>query len=221
MSPSDEEMLQEARRLHQSKDYDKCFKAAEKARKQLQKKGRLGLAIEALRVMGDCAVNAHNLEKANELYTELLDEAKKMPNLWYQSASHWGLGQVQLRLLRYESAAHHFEAGLDLAKQIADNWYTAWNAFGLANAQRGMGKLEGARALLQEALSAFKASNQAAFVQWVEKAIQEVGGPPEPTSDDIRIWLCPLCGSRFTAVQVDSLKAHQIVTCEYCGTTAG
>lgn len=221
MSPSPEEMLQEAARLHQARNYNKCMKTAEKARSKFRKEGRLDRAIEALRVMADCALNAHNLKKARSLYEDLLDEGRKMPNLWYQSAAHWGLGQILLRSLSYEEAAQHFETGLDYAKQIADNWYTAWNAFGLANAKRAMGRVEDSKSLLQESLSAFKTANQATYVAWVTKAIEEVGGEASATSEDIRIWLCPLCGSKFSASQVDSLKARKIVTCEYCGTTAG
>jgi tetratricopeptide (TPR) repeat protein len=214
-------MLQEATRLHGSRNYGKCIKTAEKARKKFQKEGKLDRAVEALRVMADCALNAHETKKATDLYRELMAEGKRMSNLWFQAAAHWGLGQVHLRLLRYADAVQHFQEGLERAKQVADNWYTAWNAFGLANAKRGMGRLDEARALLQEALTAFKASNQTTFVAWVTKAIQELGGAEETDAEEIRIWLCPLCGSKFSSGQVDSLKAKKSVTCEYCGTTAG
>ncbi|MHA1768559.1 MAG: tetratricopeptide repeat protein [Candidatus Thorarchaeota archaeon] len=220
MSPTPEELLEEARRLHQSADYKKGLKTAEKALKRFQKQMRLDRAIEALRVMGDCAINAHDLKKAAKLYESLMDEGVKISNLWYQSAAHWGLGQVLLRTLQYEPAANHFMAGLDIARKISDKWYTAWNAFGLANALRGMGRLEDARSLLQEALESFRAQNQNTFADWVEKALADIGADV-PSPGELRVWLCPLCGSKFTADQVTSLKSGTTATCEYCGTATG
>jgi hypothetical protein len=111
-------------------------------------------------------------------------------------------------------------AGLDQARKIADKWYTAWNAFGLANAVRSSGNLKDAEDLYREAKDAFVIQNQTALVGWVEKALNEISSDSlEPT--DIQIWLCPLCGSKFSPHQVTALKAGRSTKCQYCGTTSG
>ena len=59
---------------------------------------------------------------------------------------------------------------------------------------------------------------------WAEKALQEIGGETEVetgAADEIRIWLCPMCGSKFKQEQVSVLKSRKTTTCEYCGTTDG
>ena len=223
MSPSSEELLQEAVQLHQTGDFKKGLKTAEKARKKFQKEGRIDRSIEALRVMGDCVVNTHDLKKAEKLYNELWKEGFGLSNKWYQSAAHWGLGQVALRGMNYPAAVTHFEQGLDLARSIADEWYIAWNAFGLATALRGLARLSEAKPLFQEAISSFKSLGQTSALSWAEKAYTEIGGETESPdrSGEIRIWLCPLCGSKYNENQVESLKRGKTTTCEYCGTTAG
>ena len=224
MSPTPDELLQEAVRLHSISDFKKGMKSAEKARKKFQKEGRVDRAIEALRVMGDCVVNTHELKKAEKLYNQLWKEGFGISNKWYQAAAHWGLGQVAFRGMNYPAAVTHFEQGLDLARSVAEPWYIAWNAFGLALALRGLARIEEARPLLQEAISAFRDLNQSAAQSWAEKALQEIGGETafEPdAAGDIRIWLCPMCGSKFKETQVSVLKSGKITTCEYCGTAAG
>ncbi|NHI82816.1 MAG: hypothetical protein EAX81_00745 [Candidatus Thorarchaeota archaeon] len=219
MSPEPEELLQEAISMHQSSKFDKCIKAAEKAHKKFQKSGQIDRAVEALRVMGDCTLNAHNLKKAQTIYENLHREGIKIDNYWYQSAAKWGLGQVALRRLDYSTAVQLFEQGLTLARTTADAWYTAWNAMGLASAYRGTGRLEEARSLLEEAVYNFRKTNQSKYVQWAEKSLTEIGGeiqsgPPV----EMQPYLCPMCGSRFNVEQAKKLRKGKLVTCEYCGT---
>jgi len=224
MTPTSEDLLAEATRLHSAADFKKCMKAAEKARKKFQKEGRVDRAIEALRIMGDCVVNTHELKKAEKLYNKLLEEGLSISNKWYQAAAYWGLGQVSFRKMDYRNAAKLFEKGLELAKSVADKWYTAWNALGLALALRGLARLTEAKPLLQEAMALFKDLGQSSAQSWAEKAVKEIGGEMEvesDTADEIRIWLCPLCGSKFKENQVSSLKSGKTTTCDYCGTTAG
>ena len=67
-------------------------------------------------------------------------------------------------------------------------------------AQRGLARLSEARPLLQEAIAIFKELNQTAAQSWAEKALTEIGGETEVgagEADEIRIWLCPMCGSKF------------------------
>jgi tetratricopeptide (TPR) repeat protein len=220
MSPSSEELLQEAVRLHQVSEYQNGIKTAEAAREMFLKEGRPDRAIEALRVMADCSVNAREMKRASMLYEKLMQEAVEMMNIWYQSAAHWGLGQVSLRQLNYPAALDHFTAGLDQARKIADKWYIAWNAFGLGNVMRSTGNLEDAKNLYRESKDAFMAQNQTTLVGWVDKALNEIESDTlEPS--EIRIWLCPLCGSKFSAHQVAALKAGKSTKCQYCGTTSG
>ena len=220
MSPSSEELLQEAVRLHQTSEFQKGVKAAEKAREMFLNEGRPDRAIEALRVMGDCAINAHEIPQASMLYERLMQEAVGMGNFWYLSAAHWGLGQVSLRSMNYPAAQDHFTAGLDQARKIADKWYTAWNAFGLGNVMRSTGNLADAENLYREAKDAFMIQNQTALIGWVDRALSEIASDTiEPS--EIRIWLCPLCGSKFSAHQVAALKAGKSTKCQYCGTTSG
>ncbi|MHA1964494.1 MAG: tetratricopeptide repeat protein [Candidatus Thorarchaeota archaeon] len=224
MTPTPEELLQESSRLHSVAEFKKGMKTAEKARKKFQKAGRVDRAIEALRIMGDCVVNMHELKKAEKLYNELLEEGLGISNKWYQAASHWGLGQVSFRRMDYPNAVKHFEKGLELARSIADKWYVAWNAFGLALALRGLARLTEARPLLQEAITVFNELDQTSTQSWAEKALQEISGETEVEQDaldEIRIWLCPMCGSKFNGEQVSDLKSRKIITCEYCGTISG
>ena len=223
MSPTAEEHLQKAIRLHQASDFKKGIKEAESARKKFQKEGRIDRAIEALRVMGDCTLNARELSKAQRIYENLLDEGKSISNLWFQAAANWGLGQICLHKMDYSNAFQYFMTGFDQAKNVADNWYTAWNAFGLGHALRGLARLKDAESYYQQALEAFRKANQPTFVTWVERTLSEIGGdiPDESTAEDLRIWLCPMCGSRLKAEQAAVLRNGKITTCDYCGTTIG
>jgi len=123
-----EELLQEAVKFHQTSEFKKGIKSAEKARKQFQKDGNSGRAIEALRVMADCTVNARDLKKAQELYRLLLKEAADISSPFYEAAAHWGIGQVYSHQMNYGDAAKSFLNGLKSAQKIADKWYTGWNA---------------------------------------------------------------------------------------------
>jgi tetratricopeptide (TPR) repeat protein len=223
MSPSAEEHLQKAVSLHQASDFKKGIKEAEQARKKFQKDGRIERAIEALRVMGDCTLNARDLEKAQKIYENLLEEGSSISNLWFQAAANWGLGQIELHRMKYTSAFQYFQLGLEQAQSVADNWYTAWNAFGLGNALRGLAQLDEATKGYQLALQAFRTANHQTFVTWVEKTLKEMGAdmPGEGRSDGIPIWLCPMCGSKLTQTQGAALKDGKMTTCEYCGTAIG
>ncbi|TFG31433.1 tetratricopeptide repeat protein [Candidatus Thorarchaeota archaeon] len=223
MSPSPEIHLQEAIRLHQISDFKKGLKEAEKARKQFQKEGRIERAVEALRVMGDCTLNTHDLKKAEKIYLELLEQGVKLSSNWFQAAAYWGLGQVASHRMDYPSAIQQFQKGLDSANSITDKWYIAWNAFGLGNALRGLSRVEEAQSAYQVALRTFRDLNQVSFVTWVEKALNQIGSeaPRIGSQDEIRIWLCPLCGSKFNPDQANALRNGKMATCQYCGTTAG
>ena len=223
MSPSGEEHLQKAVSCHQASDFKKGIKEAEKARKKFQKEGRTDRAVEALRVMGDCTLNARDLKKAQKIYESLLQEGASISNLWFQAAANWGLGQISLHKMMYADALQFFQLGLEQAQSVADNWYTAWNAFGLGNALRGLARLEEAKRAYQAALQAFRAANQATFVTWVENTLKEMGAdvPDEEHADGIPIWLCPMCGSKLTMAQGAALKAGKMTVCEYCGTAIG
>lgn len=223
MSPSGEEHLQEAVRCHQASNYKKGIKEAENARKKFQKDGRTDRAIEALRVMGDCTLNARDLKNAQKIYENLLQEGASITNLWFQAAANWGLGQVSLHKMDYTKALQSFQLGFEQAQSIADNWYTAWNGFGAGNALRGLARLEEAKSFYQAALQAFRAANQPTFVTWVENTLKEIGAEvlEVDPSGDMRVWLCPLCGSRLKAKQAAALKTGKMTTCGYCGTTIG
>ncbi len=218
MSSKAEEHLQEAYAHHRSGDFKKGIKSAESARKQFVKEGLTARALEALRVMADCAVNARDMQKATNLYAQLLEEGEKNNMVFFQAAANWGLGEVASHSMNYKVASGHFETGLGLAKSIADKWFTAWNAFGLGKAYRGLGRLEDARVLLTEALNVFKELNESRFVTWVEKLLKDIGGE---SHTDEKVWLCPMCGSKFSKNQAESLRSGKVVTCEYCGTSVG
>lgn len=224
MAPTPEELLADATRFHSVADYKKCMKAAEKARKKFQKDVRIDRAIEALRIMGDCVVNTHELKKAEKLYTELLEEGLSISNKWYQAAATWGLGQVSFRRMDHQNAMKLFQEGLVLARSVSDKWYIAWNALGLALALRGLARITEAKPLLHEAIALFRDLSQSSAQSWAEKALEEIGDEVEAepeAADEIRIWLCPMCGSKFKENQVSFLKSGKATTCEYCGTTAG
>ncbi|MHA1137224.1 MAG: tetratricopeptide repeat protein [Candidatus Thorarchaeota archaeon] len=223
MSPSGEEHLQKAISCHQAYDFKKGIKEAENARKKLQKEGRTNRATEALRVMGDCTLNARELKKAQKIYEDLLQEGASITNLWFQAAANWGLGQVALHKMVYSTALQHFQSGLEQAQSVADNWYTAWNAFGLGNALRGLARLDEAKKAYELALQAFLARNQSTFVTWIENTLKEMGAdvPEKGQPDGIPKWLCPMCGSKLAQAQGAALKAGKMTTCEYCGTAIG
>lgn len=222
MSPTIHELLQEAIAQHQTKKFKKGLKTAEKARKKSMKEGDKASAIEALRIMGDCALNARKFKDAQKLYAELLDEAGPEGNLYYQSAACWGLGQLSLHKMSYFEAVNLFKQGLDFAERVSDGWYSAWNAFGLGIAYRGVGNLEKATHSYKSAIASFETMNQTGFIEWVKRALSELGDDtPGEVKDDLKIWLCPLCGSKFTTQQAEQLKKGKTTSCEYCGTSVG
>jgi tetratricopeptide (TPR) repeat protein len=218
MSSKAEKDLQKAYAHHRSGEFKKGMKSAEKARKRFLKEKLTDRALEALRVMADCAVNARDMQKATNLYTQLLEEGEENDMVFFQAAANWGLGEVAAHRMDYEVASIHFETGLGLARRIADKWFTAWNAFGLGKAYRGIGRIEDSRIALTEALNVFNDLNENRFVTWVDKLLKDMGGEV-PT--DEKVWLCPMCGSRLTREQAESLSSGKIVTCEYCGTSVG
>jgi tetratricopeptide (TPR) repeat protein len=223
MSPTSEEHLQEAVRFHQSSDFKKGIKEAESARKKFQKEGRSDRAAEALRVLADCTLNARDLKNAEKLYRELFNEGLRLSNFWFQSAAWWGLGQVSLFTMNYLTAQQSFQKGLDFAKKVADAWYTAWNAFGLGTALRGLARLDEAKRSYKEALTTFRGMGQATPATWVERALSEIGAdiPADESMGEIRLWLCPMCGSKFNPQQASALRSGKMATCDYCGTTVG
>ncbi|TFH08880.1 MAG: tetratricopeptide repeat protein [Candidatus Thorarchaeota archaeon] len=219
MSPSAEEHLQNAVRMHQASDFKKGIKEAETARKKFQKEGRTDRAIEALRVMGDCTLNDRDLKNAQKIYENLLDEGASISNLWFQAAANWGLGQISSQKMDYAKALQFFQRGFEQAQGVADNWYTAWNGFGMGNALRGLARLEEAKSAYQVALQAFRKANQPTFVTWVENTLKEIGS--EVPQEGLRIWLCPMCGSKLKTEQAVVLKNGKMTTCDYCGTAIG
>lgn len=219
---SPEELLQEAVNHHQNTEFKKGIKAAEKARKQFLRDGNDTRAMEALRVMADCTINARDLKKAEELYDALLRDANAITNAFYIAAANWGLGQVYSHRMDYPEAAKAFSAGLVTARKIADKWYQGWNALGLGNATRGMGQLNDAEAYYSEAIESFRAMNQPALGSWAERALKEIGGEKvETLPADVKVWLCPMCGSKFNQKETEIIKAGKSVTCTYCSTTVG
>ncbi|MFW9848815.1 MAG: tetratricopeptide repeat protein [Candidatus Thorarchaeota archaeon] len=217
-----EKLLQEAIRMHLSGDFKRGIKLSEKARKEFLKQGNKSRAVEALRIMADCTVNARDLNTARNLYEQLLSEAQEMSNYFYQAAAYWGIGQVYSHEMNYSEAAESFSTGLRSARQIDDKWYTGWNAFGVGNACRGMGNLKDAEAFYNEAIEAFQSMKQPSLVSWVERALKDIGGEKvEPLPNETKIWLCPMCGSKFNLNQVDLLKNGKSVSCEYCRTSVG
>ena len=223
MSPTSEEHLSNAVKFHQASDFRKGIKEAETAMKKFEREGKNERAVEALRVMADCTLNTQELKSAEKLYKELLLDSVKISSFWYQSAASWGLGQVALHGMNYPVAQEYFRSGLNLAKKVADKWYTAWNAFGLGTALRGLARLDEARLLYQEALTLFRAMSQATPASWVERALSEIGAEalPDGSAGEVRVWLCPMCGSKFNPQQASALRSGKMATCEYCGTTAG
>ncbi|MFW9919879.1 MAG: tetratricopeptide repeat protein [Candidatus Thorarchaeota archaeon] len=217
-----EELLREAVRFHQSSEFKKGINSAEKARKQFLKERNPARATEALRVMADCTINARDLKKAKGLYELLLNEARSVSNSFYEAAAYWGIGQVYSHQMNYQEAAKAFAAGLTAARKIADKWYTGWNAFGIGNATRGMGHLADAKPYYNEAIEAFQGMDQAALASWAERALKEIGGERvETLPADVKIWLCPMCGSKFGTSETELIKKGKVVTCSYCGTTIG
>ncbi|MGY5852157.1 MAG: tetratricopeptide repeat protein [Candidatus Thorarchaeota archaeon] len=221
MSPSPQELLDEARQYHQASQFKKGMKTAEKARKNARKEGDSAAAIEGLRIMADCALNAREMKKAKEYYEELIREAAPDTNAFYLSAASWGIGQIALHKMSYHEAISVFKQGLQYAESIADQWYTAWNSFSLGNAQRGIGNLDDAIAYLKKATSTFKAMNQPSFAAWVDRVLDDLGSVSPTSTTDLEIWLCPLCGSKFDIQEAELLKKGKIVSCEYCGTSVG
>lgn len=223
MSPTSEEHLSNAVRLHQVSDFKKGIKEAETATRKFQKEGKNERAVESLRVMADCTLGAQELKSAENLYKQLFLDGVRISSFWYQSAASWGLGQISLHRMNYPAAQQYFRSGLDLAKKIADKRYAAWNAFGLGTALRGLARLDEAKLLYQEALTQFRTMSQAAPASWVERAPSEIGAEAlaEGSAGEVRVWLCPMCGSKFNPSQASALRSGKIATCEYCGTTAG
>ncbi len=220
--PTPQEHLDEARTLHGRGDFKKGMKAAQKARKKFLKDDQPGQAREALRVMADCALNQHDFGEAKRLYKELIEEAKSAETPFYEAAGNWGLGETACHQMDYRGAIAYFEMGLKHAKSVGDKWYTAWNAFGLGKAYRGIGEAGKAIPFLKEAKRIFKELGHATFVTWIDKILGEIGDDKKATDDEeVRIWLCPICGSKLQKDTVEELLTGDLVSCQYCGTTIG
>jgi len=221
--PTDpEQLLQEAVQMHSASKFDKGLKKAEEARKLFLKRGQNERAIEALRVMADCALNARDFSRAGKLYEELRRDAVGTASPLYQSAAQWGFGQMALRKMDYPLAVGAFQAGLDLGKKAASKWYTAWNALGLATAYRGTGRIADAQTLLKAAASDFHAIDQSNFASWAEKALADIGGDSSsPPTKDMKIWLCPMCAAKLPPAEAERVRKGKLATCTYCGTSIG
>ncbi|NWF95537.1 MAG: tetratricopeptide repeat protein [Candidatus Thorarchaeota archaeon] len=219
MTPEDD--LKEALDLFGRREYKKAAKAAEKAQKKFEKDGLHARAIEAQRVMADSLLNARDLKEASRVYESMLKTSQARSMVSYQAAACWGLGEIAAFGMDYAKAVSHFKLGLDLARKIADKWYTAWNGFGLGKAYRGTGKLTEAREVLTEARDLFREQNQSVYAGWVEHLLGEIGGEVSSRKGEAKIWLCPMCGSKYPAETAQRLSAGKMVTCEYCGTTVG
>jgi len=221
--PTDpEQLLQKAVEFFGAAKFKEALKSSEQARTLFEKANQNDRAMEALRVMADSVLNSRDTGQATKFYQDLRKEGVSAGSTFYQSAAHWGIGQIALRKMDYASGAASFKSGLDLAKRGGDKWYSAWNALGLATAYKGMGQIVDARGLLQGALSDFKSIGQPKYASWAERALAEIGGSAsaQPTPEP-RPWLCPMCGSRFSPSQADSLRKGKLATCEYCGTSVG
>jgi tetratricopeptide (TPR) repeat protein len=221
--PTDpEQLLQKAVQLFSAAKFKEAFKSSEQARALFQKAGQRDRAMEALRVMADSALNSRDTSQAAKLYQDLNKEGTSASSSFYQSAAQWGMGQIALRKMDYSSAAVSFKSGLDLSKKTGDKWYSAWNALGLATAYRGTGQAADARGLLQGAASDFRSIGQPKYASWADKILTEIGGTTvAQPSKEPKPWLCPMCGSKLTADQADSLRSGKLITCEYCGTPIG
>ncbi|TFG06650.1 hypothetical protein EU538_09950 [Candidatus Thorarchaeota archaeon] len=222
MSGKGDKYLDEAYSQFQAGEYKKSKEKAEKARKVFEKEGLVARSAEALRVMADAALNMRDMKKASKLYGNLMNMARSKNIAMYQAAASWGFGEIASYQMDYESAAGHFEAGFQAAKNVASNWFIAWNAFGLAKAYRGLGRLDETRPLLEEAQNLFAALNQPTYVSWVERLADEINvdiGAGQPSES--RVWLCPVCGSKYSLGMAELLSRGKKVTCEYCGTTVG
>lgn len=221
MSPP-EDSLRDAYRFFGARDFKKAEKAAEKARKDFTKQGLDARALEALRVMGDCALNARDLKTAKLYYDELMRESQKRAAAFFQAAASWGLGEVSSYRMDYATASSHFQSGLEQAKSIQDKWYMAWNSLGLGTTLRGLGKLDQAKSYLNTAMSLFREQNQDTYTGWAERALREIGGEiSSKTPREAKIYLCPMCGGKYDLRKAELLSNGKMVTCDYCGTTVG
>ncbi len=214
--------MTEAYELHRKGHFKKGFKAAKKAMTKFQKDGLTARALEARRVMADCAINMRDLKTAETLYEDLVRDSRVQQIPFFEAAGSWGLGEVASHRMDYRSASATVERGLSVAERIADRWFTAWNAFGLGKAYRGLGRTADARSHLGRALDIARAEGWTNLVLWVERVLSEIGGDT-PVSDagPDRLWLCPMCGSKLNRDQVQLLLEKNITSCEYCGTTIG
>ncbi len=218
--PTPEEHLEEARALHGRGEFKKGMKAAQKARKKFLKEEQRGQATEALRVMADCTLNQHDLKEAKRLYKELLEEASVAHATMYEAAAYWGLGEIANHQMDYQKATRHFELGLRQARSAADRWFTAWNAFGLGKSLRGLGRAAEAIPHLREARKIFLELGHAAYASWIDKMLGDMETDDVSTKDsEVRIWLCPMCGSKYSQNEAQDILTGKMVTCQYCGTT--
>lgn len=120
--------------------------------------------------------------------------------LFYQAAAYWGLGEIAIFSMDYPTAVSHFINGLDSARKISGRWYTAWNGFGLGKAYRGVGELTKAREVLTEARDLFRQQAMSIYTSWVEHLLDEIGGEIKTERSEAKgakIWLCPMCGSKY------------------------
>ncbi len=218
-----EEYLREARELHRKGEYKKGLKAARKARKRFLKAGDYLNAAEALRIMADCALNGGDINEAKRLYKELLEEGTgaSLPHL--ESAGNWGLGEAAIHHMDFQTAEAHFRLGLQQARDSSNMWFIAWNSFGLAKALRGMGRVKEALALLDEAERLFVRLGMAEYAAWTKKMRDEMSAEKDATvpEQELRVWLCPMCGCRFAPDVAKRLSSGEVVTCQYCGTSVG
>lgn len=91
---------------------------------------------EAMAHLGSVYLRMNRLPEARERFQEITDT--------FPAVAHNGLGEVALRQGRYDEAIDHFRAALDLAPRATSIHYS------LAMAHRALGRLDEARAHLQQ-----------------------------------------------------------------------
>ena len=144
-----------------SGDFEAAREHGIKALRLLQGQGDPDTLAQAMIYLGNAERRLGNLRSAESLYEQALMTTK---NPQFIALAHWGLGNVNTDLERYEEAFVHYQSALEHSGESGDPRERGSLRMGLALAYRERGDLDRALELSGKALQIFEEAGQGELV---------------------------------------------------------